>query len=58
MFCKCLILLQIPRFFTDLENNLNFDIGKVRAVKFTFYIFLVTHVSACVWFLDNCYGET
>ncbi|XP_044173366.1 LOW QUALITY PROTEIN: uncharacterized protein LOC114949688 [Acropora millepora] len=50
--------IRIPRFFTDLENNLNFDIGKVRAVKFTFYIFLVTHVSACVWFLDNCYGET
>ncbi|XP_074616516.1 uncharacterized protein LOC141875947 [Acropora palmata] len=50
--------IRIPRFFTDLENSLNFDIGKVRAVKFTFYIFLVTHVSACVWFLDNCYGET
>ena len=50
--------LQIPRFFTNLENNLNYNIGKVRAVKFTLYIILITHISGCVWFLDACFGKT
>ncbi|XP_068721896.1 uncharacterized protein [Montipora capricornis] len=50
--------IRIPRFFSNLENSLHFDIGKVRALKFTLYILLVTHISSCIWFLDNCYGET
>lgn len=50
-------LFQIPRFFTNLENSLSYSIGKVRALKFTIYIILITHISGCVWFLDACYGK-
>ncbi|KAJ7372504.1 hypothetical protein OS493_019013 [Desmophyllum pertusum] len=54
---RLLKAVRIPRFFTNLENNLHYNIGKVRAVKFTLYIILITHVSACVWFLDACFGS-
>lgn len=30
----------------------------MRAVKFTIYIILITHLSACVWFLGACFRET
>ncbi|XP_058949071.2 uncharacterized protein [Pocillopora verrucosa] len=50
--------VRIPRFFSNLENNLHYNIGKVRAVKFTIYIILITHISACVWFLGACFRET
>ncbi|CAH3024940.1 unnamed protein product, partial [Porites evermanni] len=49
--------IRIPRFFTNLENSLSYSIGKVRALKFTIYIILITHISGCVWFLDACYGK-
>lgn len=44
------VRISIPRFFTNLENNLKYSIGKVRAIKFTIYIILTTHISPCVWF--------
>ncbi|XP_068674268.1 cyclic nucleotide-gated channel rod photoreceptor subunit alpha-like [Montipora foliosa] len=55
---RLLKAIRIPRFFSNLENSLHFDIAKVRALKFTLYILLVTHISGCIWFLDNCHGET
>jgi len=55
---RLLKAVRIPRFFTNLESNLNYSIGKVRAIKFTIYIILTTHISACVWFVDTCFGET
>ncbi|XP_068721829.1 uncharacterized protein [Montipora capricornis] len=55
---RLLKAIRIPRFFSNLENSLHFDIAKVRALKFTLYILLVTHISGCIWFLDNCHGES
>ena len=39
------------------RTALNYSIGKVRAVKFTIYIILITHISGCVWFLDACFAR-
>ncbi|XP_068704187.1 uncharacterized protein [Montipora foliosa] len=51
-------VVRIPLFFTKLENNLSFGIGKARAMKFAFNIVFITHISSCIWYLVNCYKET
>lgn len=48
---------QMSAFFSELEDRLEYSIGKVRTIKFAIYIILATHLCACLWFFESCYGE-
>ncbi|XP_032231588.2 uncharacterized protein LOC5507177 [Nematostella vectensis] len=59
-FLKLNRLLKIGRlisYFNDLENRFGANVGNVRSIKFGFYILISTHICACLWFVESCYGK-
>lgn len=44
-------------FFNQMEGSLYISVVYARALKFTFYILTVTHISACIWFPLACYSD-
>ena len=48
---------QVMSFFNQMEGSLYISVVYARALKFTFYILTVTHLSACIWFPLACYSQ-
>ncbi|XP_071497085.1 uncharacterized protein [Diadema antillarum] len=45
---------RVPNYFKNLEQNLDVNIGTIRIFKFVIYIALLSHWSACLWYLVAC----
>nr|XP_054756976.1 uncharacterized protein LOC129263078 [Lytechinus pictus] len=45
---------RVPNYLQNLEQNLDVNIGTIRFFKFVIYIALLSHWSACLWYLFAC----
>eukprot|EP00795_Rhopilema_esculentum_P012973 gene12973-3735_t len=50
-------IYHIPEYFSDLEKDITNSISKIRTFMLLFYIFLITHLTSCVWYLQACFGS-
>ncbi|XP_048580862.1 uncharacterized protein LOC5507189 isoform X3 [Nematostella vectensis] len=43
--------------FEELENRFDSSVANIRGLKYGIYILLTTHISACLWIFEACYGD-
>lgn len=41
----------------EFETNIVYDIINIRIVKLAIFISASTHICACVWYFQACFGE-
>eukprot|EP00794_Sanderia_malayensis_P016547 gene16547-18222_t len=51
-------IFHIPRFFKRLEEDINNNLTKSRSVMLFIYMFLTSHLTACMLYLQACVGQS
>jgi len=55
---RILKLYKVFSLFNQLESNINISIANLRFIKLSFLITFFTHICACVWYLQACFGKS